>query len=644
MVGSSSDVPGWRPTIFIGSSGKSVNRGIVNTLAAELVDRFELHLWRNVFPPGAYILDVLQKELRTVDAAILIFGADDEVARGERDFISSRDNVILEYGFFVAGLGRDRVCVLLEEGVTLPTDLVGLTVEQFDGSNDIKLGVTLEGCARRIKERWESLRRNKLSTSIPNDSVGALFGYSKTIEREQNRLDKLVSSLGESVASITDVYDEPVYFDSPDSALSSYAEALALVKRRFWTTTFLSSGFWSRPQPSVLTANAQMMVRLSRNGGEARRLFILDQDVEAVVQAFRADRIHLRELARGRELRESANRFEHVKRNIRAMIAAGFEVRVVFDAWSLHRALPPGLIDDPYDNELAIYDEFRVDSFQGGSMGSIRGVKSHCATTREFASYLAATETYFDDLWQEAQPVDSFLQLMQNSIRSADTRIDYTGNWLTAYEFDLDGEDERLKTLEARRAVAAIESIGRWGNLRSHLDVGTCTGRYIALFRDATVPSGELIGIDDDPDCVRFAQASLERRFPGDERIRIEHVDFSSDRLPRGDFDLVTCMLGTLSHFGWDRKLSRNDNLQSIIQRMREILADDGVLLLGTWSQFARDQRRLLGIYQDSDRERLARWTPPVDELHDRLRQARFEIELFEKPEARLDLTVCRPV
>jgi predicted nucleotide-binding protein len=38
----------------------------------------------------------------------------------------ARQNVILELGFFIGKLGRDRVCALYENGVELPSDFSGV--------------------------------------------------------------------------------------------------------------------------------------------------------------------------------------------------------------------------------------------------------------------------------------------------------------------------------------------------------------------------------------------------------------------------------------------------------------------------------------------------------------------------------------
>ena len=42
----------------------------------------------------------------------------------------ARQNVIFEFGFFVAKLTRRRVCCLYKEGVTLPTDVSGVMYKE----------------------------------------------------------------------------------------------------------------------------------------------------------------------------------------------------------------------------------------------------------------------------------------------------------------------------------------------------------------------------------------------------------------------------------------------------------------------------------------------------------------------------------
>jgi predicted nucleotide-binding protein len=44
----------------------------------------------------------------------------------------ARQNVVFEFGYFIAKLGRDRVCALHKGNVELPTDVSGFVYVQFD--------------------------------------------------------------------------------------------------------------------------------------------------------------------------------------------------------------------------------------------------------------------------------------------------------------------------------------------------------------------------------------------------------------------------------------------------------------------------------------------------------------------------------
>jgi predicted nucleotide-binding protein len=46
----------------------------------------------------------------------------------------ARQNVVLELGFFMAALGRERVCVLCKSGVEVPSDYAGVLYHQLDDS------------------------------------------------------------------------------------------------------------------------------------------------------------------------------------------------------------------------------------------------------------------------------------------------------------------------------------------------------------------------------------------------------------------------------------------------------------------------------------------------------------------------------
>lgn len=48
--------------------------------------------------------------------------------------LRARQNDVLEMGFFFGRLGRERVCVVYESGVELPSDVGGILYVQYKGA------------------------------------------------------------------------------------------------------------------------------------------------------------------------------------------------------------------------------------------------------------------------------------------------------------------------------------------------------------------------------------------------------------------------------------------------------------------------------------------------------------------------------
>jgi len=116
--------------IFIGSASDSRPRGmaerVVEALAA--AGYVPLPWWHGeVFKLGDYTLERLRQLASRVDGAVFICTSDDK--RWYRDEQSDvpRDNVVLEYGLFVATLGFDRAIIVTERNTRLPSDVRGIT-------------------------------------------------------------------------------------------------------------------------------------------------------------------------------------------------------------------------------------------------------------------------------------------------------------------------------------------------------------------------------------------------------------------------------------------------------------------------------------------------------------------------------------
>ena len=86
---------------------------------------------------GRTIIEKLE-DFAHVGFALILLTPDDEgrLRDGKGDFKPrARQNVILELGYFLGKLGRERVCALVKEGVERPTDYDGVVYIPLDDSN-----------------------------------------------------------------------------------------------------------------------------------------------------------------------------------------------------------------------------------------------------------------------------------------------------------------------------------------------------------------------------------------------------------------------------------------------------------------------------------------------------------------------------
>lgn len=85
---------------------------------------------------GDTTIESLEKLSVEARFAVVLFSGDDEGRLYEPSIpeknkqkltIRARENVVAELGFFTAKYGRDNVCTLYEQGVSIPSDFSGVT-------------------------------------------------------------------------------------------------------------------------------------------------------------------------------------------------------------------------------------------------------------------------------------------------------------------------------------------------------------------------------------------------------------------------------------------------------------------------------------------------------------------------------------
>ena len=77
---------------------------------------------------GRTVLQKLNEESNKCRAAIIVMTGDDKF---ENEEVRARENVLHEVGFFQGKLGLEKVVVLHEEGVNIPSNIHGLVYIPF---------------------------------------------------------------------------------------------------------------------------------------------------------------------------------------------------------------------------------------------------------------------------------------------------------------------------------------------------------------------------------------------------------------------------------------------------------------------------------------------------------------------------------
>ena len=101
-----------------------------------------------------------QSALKTGFAVVLLTGDDFGRAKNSSaDQVRGRQNVVFEMGFFFGALGRDRVAVLYDQDVEMPSDISGLVYIALDRSGGWKTQLARELDAAGLHVEWSALRK-----------------------------------------------------------------------------------------------------------------------------------------------------------------------------------------------------------------------------------------------------------------------------------------------------------------------------------------------------------------------------------------------------------------------------------------------------------------------------------------------------
>ena len=95
---------------------------------------------------GQFIMEKLERASGSIYAIVLLMPDDHCLLKNDNNKLElrARQNVILEMGYFMGKLGRDRVCALYGDGVALPSDIHGFLWIKMDSEGAWKIKVARE--------------------------------------------------------------------------------------------------------------------------------------------------------------------------------------------------------------------------------------------------------------------------------------------------------------------------------------------------------------------------------------------------------------------------------------------------------------------------------------------------------------------
>ncbi|GAA3388117.1 nucleotide-binding protein [Cryptosporangium minutisporangium] len=135
------DVPSTAQDVFIVHGHDNATLQTVARFIRQVTQR-EPVILREMPNSGRTIIEKFEDHAESIGFAIVLLTGDDEGGvRGSADLrLRARQNVILELGFFISALGRERVAAIHEADVELPSDVSGMLYTSLGSDWRFELG------------------------------------------------------------------------------------------------------------------------------------------------------------------------------------------------------------------------------------------------------------------------------------------------------------------------------------------------------------------------------------------------------------------------------------------------------------------------------------------------------------------------
>lgn len=182
-----------KPRIFIGSSTEGLP--VAQRIKKYFEPEFDCFIWNDkIFQLNDGFLETLLKSASLFDFGFMIFAADDISRIRHKEYNTMRDNVLFEYGLFLGRIGTERAYIIMEEGIKLPTDLLGITYLSYKTENkdgvkclDVNFESQLEELKNSVNEKFSLAHFGLLPSTVI--AISYFDNFVRPLVDELSRLD-----------------------------------------------------------------------------------------------------------------------------------------------------------------------------------------------------------------------------------------------------------------------------------------------------------------------------------------------------------------------------------------------------------------------------------------------------------------------
>ena len=185
----------YRSKVFIGSSSESLP--VAERVKELLRSAFDVFIWNDdIFKSNESTLQALLTGAGLFDFGIMILSKDDLTESRGTLFDTVRDNTLFEFGIFLGRMGERHAFALAETGVKIPSDLYGITIENYSMSASPAGYDNIDRVVGKISQRMQEATKLGFLGMLPSTvlAIGYFNNFVKDVA--ESIAHKKICSLG----------------------------------------------------------------------------------------------------------------------------------------------------------------------------------------------------------------------------------------------------------------------------------------------------------------------------------------------------------------------------------------------------------------------------------------------------------------